>query len=66
MGATARYIVRSVFVGVAAADAVLIAALPGITWDDATKAILIGLGNALAYAGIGAGTSVEPSVGKGS
>lgn len=61
----ARFALRATLVGVAAANAVLLAALPGINGDDITKACLIGLGSALAYAGIGvARPEVEPSVGK--
>jgi hypothetical protein len=61
----ARFALRAFLFGVAGANAVLIAALPGLDLDDATKAFLIGLGSALAYAGIGASVpQVEPSVGK--
>jgi hypothetical protein len=57
-----RFVIRCIFIGVAAADAVLLAALPGLSWNDVAKAALIALGNALGYAGIGAATPVEPSV----
>jgi hypothetical protein len=64
MNPVQRYLTRCVLSGVAAANAILLAALPGLDADDLTKAGLIGLGTSLAYAGIGAASqNVEPKVG---
>lgn len=64
--AESRYVLRSSLAGVAAADASLVTAAlnGGIGWDDGVIGLLLGVGSALAYAGIGAATKpVEPNIG---
>ena len=67
MSAAARFIVRAALVGISAANASLLTALmAGEALDARAIGILasIGLGSALAYAGIGAAVpQVEPHIG---
>lgn len=59
-----KFVARAAFVGVAGLLASLQANLPGLTWDDLIAGLIAGGLLALSYAGIGAATPLEPSVGK--
>jgi len=63
MNATTRYVVRCALVGLFAAAGTLIALEP-LSWSDALHGLLTGLVAAGGYAGIGAASPVEPSVGR--
>jgi len=67
MGPTARYLLRCILYGVAAAQASLLTvalASGGIDQNDGVIAILLAIGASLAYAGIGAAVpQVEPKIG---
>ena len=67
MGATGRYLLRSILSGVAAAQASLLTAAlatGGIDANDGLVAFLLAVGATLAYAGIGAVIpQIEPRVG---
>jgi len=61
----ARFALRCALCGVAAANAYLLGALPGIDGAEALEAALTGIGGAFSYAGIGALLpQVEPSIGR--
>jgi hypothetical protein len=62
--AESRYALRCSLFGIAGAVGSLQQALPGISGDEAVEAGLLGIGAALAYAGIGAASgAVEPFIG---
>jgi hypothetical protein len=63
MNPIVRFTVRAALVGLLSALVSLQVNLPGISLDDATTALIGGAIAALAYAGIGAVTPLEPRVG---
>jgi hypothetical protein len=61
----ARFALRATLFGVAGANASLATALPGLSWSDGVTALILGIGSALGYAGIGAiAPAVEPTIGR--
>lgn len=54
---------RAVLVGVAAAAAYLDRSLPGISLDEGLHALFVGYSFSMSYVGLGAFTSVEPTIG---
>ena len=60
-----RYVVRVVAIGIVAAASALKAYLPGLSWADGIDVLISTIVAMGAYAGIGAATPLEPSVGKG-
>lgn len=59
-----RFIIRVGFVALVAASASLQGSLPGLTWEEGLQALTAALVAAGAYSGVGAATTLEPSVGK--
>jgi hypothetical protein len=59
MTPTQKYVLKCVLIGLYGLLVSLQVALPGISWDDATAAIIAGAIGGLGYAGIGAATTLE-------
>jgi hypothetical protein len=60
-----RIFLRAAAVGLGAALGSLYANLPGVSQDDLLQAIYFGYGGIMSYAGLGAFTTLEPTLGVG-